>query len=99
MKRDGAEVTLVGARLENLADLLDREPELVVGREVVRPEPNAGIGTEVAEDSSLLQLGMHGRELRHAEHDRSSATSRLASARHLEAGVVREIDEELSLPE
>ena len=55
MPRDGAEVALVRARLDDLADLRDHVPELVVGGVVVRPDPDAGAGTEVAEDLPLAR--------------------------------------------
>ena len=64
VERDGAEVALVRARVEDLGDLLDREPELVVGGEVVRAQADAGVGAEVAENRPRLELGVDGRELR-----------------------------------
>ena len=50
MRRDGAEMALVGARLDDLRDLVDRVAQFLVAGEEVRAEPDAGLGTEVAED-------------------------------------------------
>ena len=54
----------MGAGLEDLADLLDGEAELLVGGEEVRPEADARIGAKVAEDLPLGQLLVDGGELR-----------------------------------
>ncbi len=50
VQRDRAHVALPRARLEDLGDLVDHEPELVVGREEVRPEADPRARAEVAED-------------------------------------------------
>ena len=71
LRRD-AEMTLVGAGLEDLADLLDDEPKLVVGREEVRPEADARVGPEVAEDLPLGQLPVDGGEVRDVDGDRAA---------------------------
>src|SRR5205085_11932254 len=56
----------VCARLEDLRDLVDGEADLVVGREVVRPEAKAGVGPVVADDLARGKLRVHGLEVRHA---------------------------------
>src|SRR5581483_5264579 len=99
MPRDGADVPLVGARLDDLADLGDGVPDLVVRREVVRAEPDARVGPEVAQDLSLHQLAVDGWELGHVHRHRATAAARVARAAHLEARRVGEVDQELRLPE
>ena len=88
---------VVGAGLEDLADLVDREAELVVGGEEVRPEPDPGVGTEVAEDLALGQLAVDGREVGDVDGDGPAAPLGRARAPHLEPGRVREVDQELRL--
>src|SRR6266550_8497232 len=58
-----AEPALVRARGKDLGDLVERELELVVAREVVRAEADAGVGTEIAEDLPLRQLLVHRLEV------------------------------------
>src|SRR5262249_22488243 len=79
----GAERVLVAARLEDLGDLVEREAELLVGREVVRPETDAGVRPEVAEDPALRQLRVDGLEVRHVHDDRAAAPVGLARRTHL----------------
>ena len=50
MPRDRAEVSPERARLDDLAYLLDHVAELAVAVVVVRPEADAGVRAEVAED-------------------------------------------------
>jgi hypothetical protein len=61
------------ARLQDLPDLVDGEADLVVCREVVRTEPDAGVGSVVADDVAGRQLGVDGLELGHAEDDGAAA--------------------------
>ena len=63
MPCDGAEMARVRARLHDLADLRDHVPKFVVGGVVVRPDPDSGARPEVAEDLTLRELLVHGREL------------------------------------
>ncbi len=58
------QMPLVSLGFENLADLRDRVAKLVVGGEVVGPDPQSGVRTEVAEDLTLDQLGVHALETR-----------------------------------
>src|SRR5436190_20582950 len=51
-----ADVTLVGARGDDLGDLADRVLQLFPGVEEVRPEPKTDLRPEVAEDLPLGQL-------------------------------------------
>ncbi len=96
---DGAEVPLVRPALEDLPDLRDREADVIVGVVVVRPEADAGIGTEVAEDLALAELLVHGGELRHVDGDGAAAALGAPRAPDLEAGLVGEVDQELRLPQ
>src|SRR4051794_40755068 len=75
--RGGTEMTLVGACLHDLGDLSDGEAELVVGVVVVRPEPKAGIGAEVAQDLAFGELCVHCLELGRADGDGAAATRRV----------------------
>ena len=97
MQRDRAEMTLVRAGLEDVGDLLDGEPDVVVAREVVRAEADTRIRAEVAQDLACLELGMDGRELRDTENDRPAAASGIARAAYLEPSGVRQVDQELRL--
>ena len=97
MPSNDAEVLLVRATLDDLPDLLDREPQLVVGVVVVRAEADARIGAEVAEDLPLGELLVHGRELRHVDGDGAAAPLGASRAPHLEAGLVGEVDQQLRL--
>ena len=94
-----AEVPLVGARLEDLADLLDDEADLVVRVVVVRPETDARVGTEVAEDLPLGQLLVHGGELRDVDDHRAATALGRPRAPDLEPRLVGELDEQLRLTE
>ena len=51
-------MALVGAPLDDLRNLLDGEAKLVVGREVVRAQPDPGVGPEVV--SSRWTAGNSG---------------------------------------
>ena len=77
--------------------LVDGEAKLVVGREEVRPEPQARVGPVVADDLARGELGVHGLEVGHAEDDRPAADRRLARRGELEAGRVDELDEQRRL--
>jgi hypothetical protein len=90
-------VGLVGAALHDPGHLPDGEAELVVGREEVRPEPEAGVRPEVAHNVTGGELPMNGLEVRCAEDDRPAAAIRVARARQLEAGAVEELDQERGL--
>jgi hypothetical protein len=84
-------------RSDDLADLRDRVPELVVGAVVVRAEADPGVRAEVAEDLALHQLAVHRRELGHPDRHRSAPSLRLSRASNLEAGGVGEVDQQLRL--
>src|SRR5512145_2536282 len=99
MLRQLAEVALVGARREDVADLLDGEAQLVVRGEEVRAEPEAGVGPEVAQNLPLGELTVDGGEVGNVNRDGAAAPLRRERAAHLEAGGVCEIDEELRLAE
>ena len=85
--------------LDDLGDLLDHVPELVVGREVVRPDPDPGAGPEVAEDLPLRELLVDGRELVDVDGDGAAAALGVARARDPEAGRVGERDQQVGLAE
>ena len=88
---EDAQVPLVGSRLQDLADLVDDETELVVGGVVVRPRPDARLRAEVAEDLPLGQLAVHGREARDVDgHGPAASLGRARSPR----GRVGEVDQE-----
>jgi hypothetical protein len=97
MPCDSAGVAFVRTGAHDLADLLDHVPELVVRGEVVRADPNAGTGPEVAEDLPLAELGVHGLEVRHVHRHRPSATKRVTRAADLEPGCVGELDQQIGL--
>ena len=99
MPCDGAEVALERARLDDLADLRDHVPKLVVGGVVVRPDPDARARAEVAEDLALRELLVDGRELVDVDGDGAAAPLRVARARDPEAGRVGEGDQQVGLPE
>src|SRR5437870_6251242 len=88
---------LVGSRLDDLVDLAGSEPELLVRVEVVRPEPDPGIGTEVAEDLPLCELAVDGLELGCAHGHGPAAPGGLARTAHLESGRLEQVDQELRL--
>src|SRR5206468_9878290 len=67
-----AEAALVRTGRQDLGDLVEHEDELLVGREVVRPEADAGVRPEVAEDSAPRQLLVHGLEVGHVHDDRAA---------------------------
>ena len=99
MPRDGADVALERSRLDDLGDLADRVAQLLVGVEVVRPEPDARVGAEVAEDLPLHQLTVDRRELRHVDGHGAAAAARVAGAANTEPGGVCEVDQKLCLAE
>src|SRR5512133_1888458 len=76
----GAKMALVGAGFQDLGDLGDGEAKLVVGVVVVRAEPQAGVGTEVAQDLTLGELLVHRFEMRRAHRDGAAAAGRVARA-------------------
>ena len=69
MPGDCAEVPQVRARGHDLDDLGDHVLELRVGRVVVRPDPDPGLRSEVAEDLPLGKLLVHGREVVDVDRD------------------------------
>ena len=76
---DDAAVPLVGAGLEDVADLRRREAQLVVRGEEVRPQADPGVGPEVAED--LAPVSSDGRRgSRDVDRDGAAAPLRLARA-------------------
>src|SRR3970040_559516 len=87
----------VGLRPEDVRDLLDCEPHLVIRVVEVRAEANAGVRPEVTEDPARLEFRMDGGELRNVERDRSAAARGVTRAANLEAGLVGEVDEQLCL--
>jgi hypothetical protein len=68
----------VRAGRENLRDLIECELEFLVGREVVRAEADACIGTEVAQNLPLRQLLVHRLEVGDVQGHGASALRRLA---------------------
>src|SRR5438105_8695285 len=88
----------VRARLEDLTDLLDGEPDLVVRGEEVRPEAEARVRPVVADDLARRELRVHRLEVRYAEDDRPAAELRVARRGQLEARLVDELDEQRRLP-
>src|SRR4029450_557345 len=64
-----AEPAFVRARGDDLGDLVEREVELLVAREVVRPEADSCVRAEVAKDLPLRQLLVHGLEVGDANGD------------------------------
>src|ERR1700745_3749868 len=85
------------ARLDDLGDLADCEPQLVVGVVVVRPQAETRIGPEVAEDLPLGELLVDGLELGRADGDSAAAPRRIARTADLEPGRVEQIDQQLRL--
>ena len=67
--------------------------ELVVGREEVRPEAEADVRAEVAQDLALAELLVDRLELGDAHRDRAAAALRVARAHDLEAGRVEQADQ------
>src|SRR5207248_7185377 len=94
-----AEVLYVRAGLDDLCDLRDGVPELVVGVVVMRPEPDSGFGTEVAENLPFGELAVDGFELGCADSDSAAAAGRIAGAPDFEAGGLEEIDQQVRLAE
>ncbi len=86
-------------RLDDVDDLLDREPQLVIGCEEVRAEADPGAGPEVAEDAPLLELRIDRRALGHREDHRAAAPVGLAPAVDLDPGRISQVDEQARLPE
>jgi len=97
MPSNDAEVLLVRAGRDDLADLLDRESQLVVGVVVVRAQADSRIGAEVAEDLPFGELLVHGRKRRNVDGDGAAAPLGASRAPDLESGFVREVDEQLRL--
>ena len=98
-RADGAAVR--GAAARGSLAKLDRErrtisriadttnSELLVRVEEVRPEPQADVGPEVADDPARRELCVDGREVGRADHDRPAAPLGLARADDLEPGLRR----------
>src|SRR5207253_9866536 len=97
--RGRAEPALMRAGFEDVGDLVDREAELVVRREVVRPEPDARAGTEVAEDLPLRQFFVYRLEVRHVDDHGAAPPFRLARRADVESARFRELDQQLRLPD
>src|SRR2546423_802488 len=87
----------VGSRLDDLGDLAGRVPELLVRAEVVRPEPDPGIGTELAQDLPLRELTVDGLELGCAHGHGPAAPGEFARTADLESGGLEQVDQELRL--
>src|SRR5262245_37489547 len=92
-----AEPAPVGSRGEDLADLGDHPLELLVGVEVVRPEPDPRVRPEVADDLALAELLVNRLEVGDEHGDRPAAPRRVARGANLEAGLVREPDQQVGL--
>src|SRR4029453_11126648 len=95
--RSGAERALVRAGVEDLGDLCDGEPELVVGVVVVRTEAQAGVRPEVAEDLTFRELLVHRLEVRRSHRDGAAASRLVPGTADLEPRLVAEIDRQLRL--
>ena len=93
VERDRTDVARPGARLDDVTDLRDHEPQLVVCSEEVRADADPGTRTEVAEDRALLELCIDGGGLRHADDHCASAPNRIARGVHPEARCIGELDE------
>jgi len=98
MQRDRAQVGLVSACLEDVADLRDGKPNVVVGVEVVRAQADTRVRAEVAEDLTGLELGVYRSELRDSEYDRPAAARGIARAHDLEAGGIRAAECDATVP-
>src|SRR5436189_4523366 len=94
-----AEPALVRARRDDLGDLVERELELVVAREVVGAEADPGVRAEVAEHLPLRQLLVRRLELRDVHRHRASAPLGLARRADLEPARLRAVDQMLRLPQ
>src|SRR6187200_1835481 len=92
-------MALVRAAFDDLGDLPDRVPQLLVGVVVVRSEAEAGVGAEVADDLTLSELLVHGLEFGRSHGDGAAAAGCVTRAADVEAGVAAEVDEELRLPD
>src|SRR5258708_17356518 len=92
--RRGTGVPLVCARLDDLCQLGDGMTQLVLAVEEVRAEPDARIGTKVADDPALAELTMDGGVIGRAHDHGAAATRVLARAHDLEAGAVEQLDEQ-----
>src|SRR4051794_16085302 len=65
----------------------------------MRPEADARVGAEVAEDLPLRQLLVHRLELRHVHGHRPAAAFRLTWRADAEAARICTLDQELRLPQ
>src|SRR5207249_5423606 len=91
----GPGVARVRARLHDVGELRDRVPELVLGVVEVRAEPDARVGSEVADDPPLAELAVHGRVVGRAHEHGAAAALRVAGTAELEAGGVEQFDQQL----
>src|SRR5437870_5300422 len=87
---DSVRVLLVGAGRDDVGELGDRMPDLVLGVEEVRadPDPAFGIRSEVADDAALAELGMDGGVVRRRDGDRPAAALGYARGDDRETGGV-----------
>src|SRR6266540_5266918 len=82
---------------DNFGDLVD-ELRFAVGV-VVRPEPEARVRTEIAEDLPLAELRVHGLELGCTDGDGAAAPGGVARAADLESASLEQFDQQLGLPD
>ena len=95
----GARVPRERAALDDVDQLRNRLAQLVLRVVEVRPEPDAGVRPEVADDAPLAELAMHGGIVRRAHEHGAAAARGLARARDLEARRLEQLDEERREPE
>src|SRR5438128_6845681 len=88
-------MALVHAALDDLAQLLDRVPQVILAVVEMRPEPDARAWTEVADDAALAELPMHGRVVRSSNKDGAASALGVAWTADLEARLVQQIDQQL----
>src|SRR5581483_9578176 len=97
--RGGAEMPLVRAAGEDLGDRIDGALELVLGVEEVRAEAKADVRPEVTEDLALGELPVHALEAGHADRHARAPARRVPLRGDLEAGLVREPDQQVGEPQ
>src|SRR5689334_3353948 len=90
-------MALIRAALDEVGELGDRVPHLVLRVEEVRaePDPSRGVGAEVADDPAHGELPMARRVVGRRDGDRATSPLWLTRGDDLEARLVAEIDQEL----
>src|SRR5205823_14930877 len=93
--RGRSRMTCVRTALDDLRELRDGVPELVLGVVEVRAEADSGVRPKVADDPALAQLAVDGCVVGGADEDRAASPACLARARDLEARGIERVDQEL----